>query len=66
MTFYMFLESHKDDDTARGDLVRDILDDTIICPSWGIRKIRKYFKEINVSDRIMYLLEESYTDFKNK
>jgi len=65
MTFYMYLERLKDDDTAIGDLVRDILDDTIICPSWGIRKIRKYFKEINVSDRIMYLLEEAFIDYKN-
>lgn len=65
MTFYMYLELHKDDDTARGDLSRDILMDINICPSYGIRKIRKYFKQINVSERIMYLLEEAYQDYQN-
>jgi hypothetical protein len=65
MTFYRYLESLKQDDTAIGDLARDILMDTNIYPSYGIQKIRKYFKQIGASERIMYLLEESYTDFKN-
>ena len=66
MTLYIYIESIKDDDdTAIGDLARDILDDTNITPTWGIRKIRNHFKALRVNDHIMFLLEELYIDFKN-
>ena len=65
MTFYKYLESLKRDDTAIGDLVRDILMDTNIYPSYGIQKMRRYFKNINAGERIMSLLEEAYQDYQN-
>jgi hypothetical protein len=65
MTFYTYLESIQNDDTAIGDLVRDILMDTNIYPTYGIQKMRRYFKQIRASERIMYLLEEAYLDYQN-
>jgi hypothetical protein len=65
MSFYTYLTLISEDDTAQGDLARDILNDTNIKNSSGIRYIRRYFKEICVSPHILYLLEETYINYKS-
>jgi len=65
MTFYTYLTFISEDDTAQGDLARDILNDSNIDRSFGIREIRRYFKDICVSEHILYLLEETYLNYKS-
>ena len=63
MSFYTYLTLISEDNTAQGDLARDILSDSNITRSTGIRNIRRYFKEICVSPDILYILEETYTNY---
>lgn len=65
MSFYTYLTFISEDSTAQGDLARDILSDSNITSSTGIRNIRRYFKEICVSPHILYLLEETYINYKS-
>jgi hypothetical protein len=65
MTFYTYLTFISEDNTAQGDLARDILTDSNITRSTGIRNIRRYFKDICVSSHILYLLEETYINYKS-
>jgi hypothetical protein len=63
MSFFTYLTFISEDDTAQGDLARDILNDTNI-QQRSIRYLRKYFREICVSERILYLLEETYISYR--
>ena len=65
MSFYTYLTFISEDNTAQGDLARDILSDSNITRSTGIRNIRRYFKDICVSPHIIYLLEETYINYKS-
>jgi len=63
MSFFTYLTFISEDDTAQGDLARDILSDTNI-QQRSIRYLRKYFREICVGERILYLLEETYINYR--
>jgi hypothetical protein len=63
MSFYTYLTLISEDNTAQGDLARDILSDPNI-QQRSIRYLRKYFREICVGERILYLLEETYINYR--
>ena len=63
MSFYTYLTFISNDDTAQGDLARDILSDPNI-QQRSIRYLRKYLKEICVNPNILYLFEETCISYK--
>jgi len=63
MSFHKYLTLISEDNTAQGDLARDILSDTNIHQR-NIRYIRKYLREKCVSPDILYLLEETYISYR--
>ena len=63
MSFYTYLTFISEDDTAQGDLARDILNDPNI-QQHSIRYLRKYLRESCVSPNILFLFEETYISYR--
>lgn len=63
MSFYTYLTFISEDNTAQGDLARDILSDPNI-QQRSIKYIRKYLRDICVSPNILFLFEETYISYR--
>ena len=63
MSFYTYLTAISNDDTAQGDLARDIISDPNI-QQHSIKYMRKYLRERCVSPNILFLFEETYINYR--
>jgi hypothetical protein len=63
MSFYTYLIAISNDDTAQGDLARDIISDPNI-QQHSIKYMRKYLRERCVSPNILFLFEETYINYR--
>ena len=59
MSFVNYVLRFKDDDSALGDVARDMSCDPNIKKSWGYSKLMVYLIGMNATDRIYGILEEA-------
>lgn len=58
-SFIMWIRQFKKDDTAIGDLARDIREDSKIKTRFSIRRLRRYLENANACEDCMKTFEEA-------
>lgn len=66
ISFVSYVLRFKNDDSAIGDVARDIVADTNISKRWGYTKLINHLKNMNVADRVYGLLNDYYTQYNNE
>lgn len=56
-TFVRYILKHKKEQTAYGDVARDILDDPNVDRSWSYRSFSRYLAQQNASQRVFELVD---------
>jgi hypothetical protein len=59
VAFVSYILRFKNDNSAIGDVARDIEVDTNIKKTWGYTKLITYLIDMNVSERVYGILEEA-------
>ena len=57
-SFVRFVLKYKKEDTAFGDVARDILMDSGVNRAWGYKRFVKHLESMNASQRVYTLVEE--------
>lgn len=65
VSFVTYLLRFKDEDSAVGDVARDMIRDPRINRRWGYTSLVEYLSKMNTVDRIYGILEEHHTIYKN-
>ena len=63
VSFVSYVLQFKDDDSAIGDVARDMMLDTGIKRSWGYKSLVKHLETMNACDRVYSVLEQAHERF---
>ena len=66
ISFVSYVLRFKNDDSAIGDVARDIADDNNISRRWGYKKLINHLKNMNAADRIFNILNDANTEYNNE
>ena len=59
ISFVSFVLGFEKDDSAIGDVARDMVQDTMISKRWGYSTLIKHLRKMNATDAVFNLLEEA-------
>jgi hypothetical protein len=63
VSFVSYVLQFKDDDSAIGDVARDMMLDTGIKRSWGYKSLVKHLESMNAVSQVYDVLEGAYERF---
>lgn len=64
ITFIKFILKCKNDNTAYGDVARDVFNDKNINNKWGYNQLIQHLKQMNACESVFYIIEEMYLKYR--